>query len=487
MVRKRFVSRAKAAEFDIGALLNAESVKQGFLCMSASTWELCYQLVQFYGDWRSRYYWQDEATGEQFEITDEEYNQVRDITQAALEELQMSGCEDLVSAVDNLTAQVGLINTSIQLSASIDGCCTPYGGIPPQTAPDLGDIVQNNQRPADFRDWTEYLGYKCNVANAIFDDYRATLAGFGTLSGAVAGISTIALAAFLQTSLLGGLLVGLMAVGFSAGAAAAIIIAALVGLVVGGTGLLAYFANVATQLDALQAQIVCSLFLSNSVQEAKSVMTDNTTTAADAVTYSAGDDLLFKPALSGIAEAIFNTSVLNKLFERDEAYISRTNTIDCADCSQILWEYLTDAEGWTWADVSVLGATAVGSWQDIGATGNGVLQNAIIVPTTANADGRILWTSPELLVDVAPGCIFRINHNAPSDGILTGYNLRIRYTDLTEDVGNSTSTIAESTQVVGTQAKTVKELLIEIGRGNSESPGPGYNFTTNVRAAVFQW
>lgn len=116
-----FVTRAKAAEFDITTLGQAGG-RSGLVCLSESTWELAYSLVTFYGYWRSRYYFTDPATGDRRTLTDDEYTLVTDMVDLAIEELRVTGCEELTEAINNIVAQLELSNDKMDtLNANLTG------------------------------------------------------------------------------------------------------------------------------------------------------------------------------------------------------------------------------------------------------------------------------------------------------------------------------------------------------------------------------
>jgi len=265
-------------------------------------------------------------------------------------------CTELVTAIGDIVAQLGLINTNIgeikielggiegtiNQTTQLTGCCTPYGpGLPP-AAPDLEEETSGDP-PDDWATWALYNAYKCKAANRIADEWISTTGGLGTLSGAAGAIGAIALALFLNTSLMGGILVGLMAIGFSAASAAALVIAALIAIVVGGTGLLAYFIALSTEMETNKASLVCGLYNSQSPAEAKTVLIDFTADVAGDLTYDPGDDdTLFQEQLGFIADALFNEEVTNTLFEENAESDAYTGDVDCVDCVRAL---LIDASG----------------------------------------------------------------------------------------------------------------------------------------------
>ncbi len=266
-------------------------------------------------------------------------------------------CEEIVAAIGDITAElngikIGIDDLSLNLTyirQSVDtvsqtnGCCAPTGENPPPTAPDLGDPATEDP-PEDWATWAEYWTYKCRAANRIADDWIATLNSLATLSGAAGAIGAIALGLFLNTSLLGGILVGLIAIGFSAAAAAAIVIAALIAIVLGGVGLLAYFAQIGSEMDDNKDDLVCQLFYATSPENARQIIVDFTADIASDLTYDpADDDALFQAQAAVIANAIFNDALTNLLFELDEDTDAYEGTVDCDDCSLALLIHATGA------------------------------------------------------------------------------------------------------------------------------------------------
>ena len=241
-------------------------------------------------------------------------------------------CDDLIPAIEQISVQLGLLNGSIQTVVELGGCCSPYGTEVPDDAPIL-ENPDTGSPPADWMTWAAYDTYRCRAANKIADDWIATLTSMATLSGAVATISGIALGLFLNTSLLGGMLVGLIALGFSAGAAAAIIIAALIVMIASGAGLLAYFADLGQEISDDKEELVCQLYNSQSPESAASKLVAFSVSKAALITYDPGDDdALFQAQLSNIVNALFNSAITNTLFELDSETDTYVGTIDCDDC-----------------------------------------------------------------------------------------------------------------------------------------------------------
>lgn len=324
----------KALYFEHGEL--TDDVGCAVLVLSEETILMAHKFISHYGYWRNRYV-QDADITPFAGVTDAEWYEIQDVVDRALEELNMASCNEIITAIEGLTVQIGLINTSLQASINaslnVSGCCSPYGGEIPETAPDQPNPI-TDPPPTGFATWDDYWAYKCGVANRIADDWIGTLDNLQTLGGLVGAIAGIALGLFFNTTLLGGLLVGLMAIGFSAGAAAALIIGLLVALVAGGAGLFAYFAALSAAMESDKETLVCELFNSTSVQAAKQIVLDFTSSKALGLTYDPDDDeVLFQATVAGMADALFNETVLNGLFALDTSLEGYVGDVDCDNCA----------------------------------------------------------------------------------------------------------------------------------------------------------
>jgi len=332
MARLPYRSFPKAVEFSIETLFNQVG-STGFFCISPSTWELAYSLILGYGYWRSRYYFRDPTTGELQDITDDEFTEITNIVDIAIEEFQMAGCTELTAAVDNLTAQVGLINLAVP---GVGGCpCPPpaYGEITPdqQTQPDPAE----NPPPAGWSTWTEYFGYKCAAANRIADDYTATLK---SVAGVMAGLSVINPLIFptvMGNALQGWAAVGLMLLGFNTGNSGGTMIDAL--LVLRQTGL-DYHDRVNELADALNADketIVCDLFGAASAADARQALLDWQNGFYAGLGYIGGQTQTeFSTQMDRFRNNVFNAAVQNILFELDAETADYTGAVDCDECGE---------------------------------------------------------------------------------------------------------------------------------------------------------
>lgn len=325
MTTIRDISRVSGTVFNLPHAMSLSPSDCNVLVVSSRT----LFFVQLFGtgemDYIARYASQF-LDGNKYVLAEDssELDDINDLVNNYELEVQPVTC-DLVAAIEALTAAT--------ISAG-SGCCTPYGEGYPPPAPNTGNPAVDPP-PEDWSTWASYYTYKCKAANMITDDWISTLNGMSTLSGIVSAIGALALAAFLSTSLLGGLIVGLMALGFAAGTAAAIIIGALVLMVLSGAGLLLYFAEVADVIETNKADLVCALYNATSVVFAKAAIISFTTDIAADLTYDPGDDgTLFQAQLSSLADALFNDAIINTLFELNPDANVYVGDVDCDDCAQ---------------------------------------------------------------------------------------------------------------------------------------------------------
>jgi hypothetical protein len=341
-------NRAKGSIQDVTKLTGLSSDAGHILCVSERTLYLLANYAQNEVAYLGRYA-KSFADGGMYSAVEEGDAQEIDVLEIANRfalEVQPV-CEEIVVAIGDITGELNGIKTeigalslnltyirqSVDTISATNGCCSPTGENAPPVAPDLGDPGSEDP-PEDWETWTEYWTYKCRAANRIADDWIATLNGLATLSGVAGAIGAIALGLLLNTSLLGGLVVGLIAIGFSAAAAAAIAITALIAIILGGVGLLAYFAQIGSEMEANKEDLVCALFYATSPENANQIVVDFTADIAADLDYDPGDDdALFQAQATVLVDAIFNPALTNLLFELDEDTDGYEGTVDCDDCS----------------------------------------------------------------------------------------------------------------------------------------------------------
>lgn len=309
MVRESFETRNKAQEFDIETLLNPGG-KAGFLCLSESTWELCYNLVLFYGYWRSRYYYSDPDTGEQLTITDEEYTTITDVVDLALEELQMSSCEDIL-------ASLNCICTAIQ-NLSLVGTVPPGAtGTVTEPVGTTGD--EGSENPPGYGEEPNDILEHCQMSNYYYRQLKSLLE------------------AILYYNVL-----GLLQLGIALGAAQILAIlgaslaAGFFGLVFAQIGIFLDFLqflitsneddiqDIIDELDADEGGFICAMYCAGNISD-----------AAGAIT-AWGDNAGLTEGQIAFMLIILNPYVLAGLYFPSEAALADANEMtdlyDCDNC-----------------------------------------------------------------------------------------------------------------------------------------------------------
>lgn len=285
----------------------------------------------------------------------------------------LKGLNQLIKAINDLATclcgqtATGQTNTNGGDEMTSSCCCIPgsnFGqipglppvgpSIPPPALPGVPDPIdpETDPPPEGFTDWDQFYLNKCQVANKIIDDLISSLHNLAGLEGLISGIAAGSLFLFLNTSLLSGLLVGLIAFGFAAFDAAAIVIGAIILIAFAGLGGLAFFEVLANDID--KQQLVCDIYNGHTPQEIYNALKADLTTEIGGL-----PDItdLVSDQIVKLILACLNTSVTNMPFELHPellGYIS-PDPIDCAVCGSFepsapicnLFEEDGNLEGWT--------------------------------------------------------------------------------------------------------------------------------------------
>lgn len=351
----RDIGKVKGTVFDLPHAMSLSPSDCNVLVVSSRT----LFFVQLFGtgemDFLSRYA-SSLLDGNKYVLAEDsaDLDDINDLVNNYELEVQPVTC-DLVAAIEALTEATVTAGS---------GCCTPYGPDYPPPAPDLED-PDLGPPPDDWSTWESYNTYKCKAVNMIIDNWIDSLKGFATLSGILAAIGALALAAFVNTALLSGLLVGLMMLGFSAGAAAAVIIGAFIWIIAGGIQLLVYFLEVGNVMENTKEDLVCLLYEAQSPVAAKNAIQLFTSDIAENIVYDPADDsTLFLLQLDIIVDALFNDALVNVLFELNldaDVYVGDTSCDGCLQLPPLNWKI---------ANSGYVGATSAE-----GTLGTGVVEN----------------------------------------------------------------------------------------------------------------
>lgn len=311
-----------------------------------------------------------------------------------LEVLDMQ-CTDVIAAIDNLAAQVGLVNISSQGGCGCDGGVLDSEGLDNNTPPDPTD--------ADF------LAGKCRVANVIVDRVlyvTRQLDNFGVddAFGALLGLTTTLVITVLASGPIG------WSVALVLGLASGLI---TIWAALSGTDL----GDLETAITANQDDLVNSLYQAASATAAK--------TAFLAIL----DGIPLSAALQSLVGFMLPVNVLNELFLPTGTYVDGTDyqngdyvATDCeATCLAIY--VLSDGEGGAGT------VTPLGSNQyrlDSGLASDGLHRCGLRVNWLSDGsdccgdEGQIGYVSGDTVYQATIGCrLFRDDNDPPPADCLT--------------------------------------------------------------------
>ena len=310
MNRPMIESYSKAIQFEYQEMVAGGDT--ALYCLSPATILLAYNLVKFYGGWRSRYVVETAAEPMQG-LLDNEWYEINDIYQVALFELK----EQIVTSGDFLTGMLAMAD-AIRETACCDGPGgTGSGGAGSEPGAGTTAVDDGVNPPTGFDgDYSAYEVYKCDVANWIFDEIQDSMDDLETFNWASFGALSVsaAVSAFLIIS---GIAIPatLLFVAFGA--------------------LLAYTGSVASLISAMQASMVadrddfiCSMVQATNVANA---MADFKTQATTSFTGSPPDP--FTEYVAGLVIDMYITpDLFNRLFDEDTSQVYPTGTCNCFDC-----------------------------------------------------------------------------------------------------------------------------------------------------------
>lgn len=257
------------------------------------------------------------------------------------------------------------------------GGCSSFGGgyggygnsgngsvIDTDPAPNLGN-PSTDPAPAGFGTWSAYDAYKCKAANALFDAVLGFFRFLGGLDAAAAGAAAGAafgtwllgaigatLAAAATTTAAGGFAVtGALSTAFLVGFLATApgwVIAAIVAAIAAvtaavGVGVLILFDSLADDFEAKREDVVCQLYNSQTVDEAKgylsTALADSVASFVIAPPYNMAEAAI-RVMMSTVYGYMLPYSFVNQLFEKSdvvEAYTS--SSVDCGGCEGLfVWD-----------------------------------------------------------------------------------------------------------------------------------------------------
>lgn len=320
-------------------------------------------------------------------------------------------------------------------------CCEAGGSRGGQDVddPELGSSDVEIGEGGQFQTQEQYNAAKCLAANAIFDQVKGQvdwlqLNGADLLAGGFGGITAGILVHFLAGPL-----------GW-----AALAVEVVVGTLVGY--LIAYnvnFSDLQQNMDNVKDDAIQALYNAGSASAAETAFIAVLAAGSPGIT----------SVETGLVGIMLTNKMLNELFNPSPETLNY-NPPDPATCTSALqtWTFAASGQGWTFEDQSTPPASASGVWDSATEAWKLTMD-----PDGDTSWGAIYLDSLSIAVDV--GNSVQADYSAPSDGNNSSVNLRVTYSDASEDlkiVGN-TKTAGTITLDI-TASKTIAEIEARFGR-----------------------
>jgi len=336
--------------------------------------------------------------------------------------------EDLIAALEQMVEN--------------SGECCEAGGSKVEPPPSDGEISVG---PGEkFPTQEDYYNAKCNAANGIYDTILGSVDWFDN--------NVTALLAGAFGAVTSGLLFGLVIsgpVGWGIILAEATI-GALSAMIVGYT---LNFDDISDALGEQHTEIVTALYnAGNALQASENfiIELDNAATPTTAIEQE-------------LVSLMLTNSVLNELFDIGDTVVSYESP-DPVVCGSVLqrWTFAASGESWTFRDDSTGTYSATGVW-NAGAQAWRIGLVGLGTGTGPRAEGRIFITGLAIAVDI--GNSVQFDHSASEDSVVTGRNIKVIYSDASEQYFDAPSTSGPGTAVMSIEkSETIEEIEIGLGR-----------------------
>jgi len=295
-----------------------------------------------------------------------------------------------------------------------------------------------------FETQEAYYNAKCNVSNGIFDTVLGAVDWLDSndvdlLAGAFGGITT-------------GLIAGMVAAG-PVGWATVLAASTIAGV---AALLVRYSLNFDDLSDALGEQhteCVTALYNAGNAVQARENFLIELDNAATSTT----------PLEQQLISLMLSNNALNQLFDIGDAVVSYESP-DPVVCGSVLqrWPFTASGESWTFRDDSTGSYSASGVWNS-GAQAWRVTLVGLGTGTGPRAEGRIFITGLSIVVDI--GNSVQFDHSASEDGVVTGRNIKVVYSDASEQYFAAPSTKTAGTAIMSIEkSETIEEIEIGLGR-----------------------
>jgi hypothetical protein len=312
--------------------LKAGTNNPGLYCLSPTTWLLVWTWLSDYGYWRTRYIADKESLTPET-IIDSEWDEIQQWVDLAFEEL---GCDMSCTFEEVLSQQALILGQIAKLIASQNKVdCPDVICIDPDTinpdGTDYQDPIEGDYGPGDeippdgFDTMEDYLQYKCEAANLIFDAVTAGLRTTGALTSVLA-VGQVIAAALISATASGIILLPPLAF--------AGLVAAFVAVLAAGVGSTIFLSYLADEMDGERDEIVCRLYEAQNTTAAINSVIDVVENLIEAAVIAAaipgGLVATVTDFIGLVVSQFFNIDVVNQLFQltADIAYAGA----DCSGC-----------------------------------------------------------------------------------------------------------------------------------------------------------
>lgn len=316
------------------------------------------------------------------------------------------------------------------------------------------DVDPSTETPTD--------DYKCKAANYIFDSFTDTLVNFSGVSG-MSWYSVASFIAALGNGLLSNFFTGIFSLLITA---LTTVIPALISylgrLYWKGTGYFTPFDLIAAEFEANKEAIICELYEAADVATARAALASHIADYVGNVMTAHPEWVDEQQTYIDAVTSLLPNAVLNELFvsganERPE--INGYAPVDFYDCacgvaSACNWEFETDVEGWTFAQILGNGGGIGGFWSnELGPDGGLMID---VVTTNQAAEQSYRWRSPSLNCQ-GDFLSFRIWGNYNNAG---QWRSVVHYDDNTSTEQTHTTAVNDARVMSINPAKTV--MMIDI-------------------------
>ncbi len=362
-------------------------------------------------------------------------SEVNDAIDLIRRDLNSMGVEELLQCI---CENIGLLSEAAAEAEARAGAESTTSDIPPS---DGSISVGPGEK---FPTQEAYYNAKCNVANGIFDTILGSVDWLDSnvtalLAGGFGGVTSALLFGLVISGPVGW---GVILAEATIGAISAMIV-----------GYVLNFDDISDALGEQHTELVTALYnAGNALQASENFITelDNAATPTTALEQE-------------LVSLMLTNSVLNQLFDIGDTVVSYDSP-DPVVCGSVLqrWPFTASGEGWVFRDDSTGSYSASGVWN----SGAEAWRITLVGPGTGTgprSEGKIFITGLSIVVGI--GNSVQFDHSASEDGVVTGRNIKVVFSDASEQYFDAPSTSGPGTAVMSIEkSETIEEIEIGLSR-----------------------